>query len=143
MPDWIQTIQFSISTQFSSIWPIDRTPYQVIPLQASVDLGVMAMKGYSTFSKAPPLLEPHHQIVLCPIQDTRWGGVGSYPSAEKQSVYFTAPANWAIETWSQKNCDQKKPYFPENIWTTSSFHWQIPFTAKTIQDKTMKFGMCM
>ena len=29
------------------------------------------------------------------MQDTRWGG--SYPSAEKQSVYSTAPADWANE----------------------------------------------
>ena len=55
----------------------------------------MAMKGCSTFPKAPALLEPHHQIVSCYIQDTHWGG-GSYPSAEVLSVYSTAPADWAI-----------------------------------------------
>ena len=38
-------------------------PYQVLPLRARVDLGAMAMKGYSTFPKALALLEPHHQIV--------------------------------------------------------------------------------
>ena len=32
-------------------------------LQAKVDLGVVAMKGYFAFPKAPALLEPHHQIV--------------------------------------------------------------------------------
>ena len=36
----ISTIQFNISTQFSSIWPLNRT----LPLRARVDLGVM----YST-----------------------------------------------------------------------------------------------
>ena len=51
------------------------------------------MKGYSTFPKASGLLEPHHQIVYCHIQDTCW--VGSYPSAEVLSVYSTAPADWA------------------------------------------------
>ena len=35
--------------------------YQVLPLQARVDLGVMAMKWYTEFCKV--LLEPHHQIV--------------------------------------------------------------------------------
>ena len=35
-------------------------------------LGAMAMKGYSTFPNAQALLEPHPQIVLCHIQDTRW-----------------------------------------------------------------------
>ena len=38
-------------------------PFQVLPLRARVDLGVMAIKRYSTFPKAPALLEPHHQIV--------------------------------------------------------------------------------
>ena len=48
------------------------------------------MKGYSTFPKAPALLEPHYQIVLCHIQDTRWWGL-----TPLQSVYSTAPADWA------------------------------------------------
>ena len=39
-------------------------PYQVPPLQVKVGLGVMLMKGYSAFPKAPALLEPHHQIVF-------------------------------------------------------------------------------
>ena len=60
----------------------------------------MAMKGYSAFPKAPALLEPHHQIVYCHIQDTRRGG--SYPSAEEESVYSTAPADWAIIILFQK-----------------------------------------
>ena len=38
-------------------------PYQVLPVGDRVDLGAMAMKGYSTFPKAPVSLEPHHQIV--------------------------------------------------------------------------------
>ena len=48
--------------------------YQVLPIRARVDLGAMAMKGYSAFTKAPALLEPHHQIVQCHLQDIRWGG---------------------------------------------------------------------
>ena len=58
-----------------------------------MDLGAIAIKGYSLFPKAPALLEPHHQIVQCHIQDTRWGVLT--PSAEKQSVYSTAPADCA------------------------------------------------
>ena len=54
----IQTIQFNISTQFSSTWP-----YQVLPLWAKVNLEPLAMKKYYTFPKAQALLEPHHQIV--------------------------------------------------------------------------------
>ena len=33
-------------------------------------------KRKSAFPKAPALLEPHHQIVLCHIQDTLWAGWG-------------------------------------------------------------------
>ena len=36
---------------------------QVLPLRTRVDLGAIAMKGYSAFPKAPVLLEPHHQSV--------------------------------------------------------------------------------
>ena len=57
-----QTIQFSISTQFSSIWPIDRT-LSGVTTPGQSELGAMAMKWYSAFPKAPALLEPHHQIV--------------------------------------------------------------------------------
>ena len=35
----------------------------MLPLRARVDLGAMAMKGYSVFPKAPELLEPHYQNV--------------------------------------------------------------------------------
>ena len=55
----LQAAQFSISTQFSSIWPIDMT----LSGATRVDLGAMAMKGYSIFPKGPVLLKPNHQIV--------------------------------------------------------------------------------
>ena len=62
----------------------------MLPLQTTLDQAAMAMKGYSTFTKPPALLEPHYQIVYCHIQDTRWWG--SYRYAEKQSVYSTPPS---------------------------------------------------
>ena len=37
--------------------------YQVLPYQAKVDLGAMAMKGCSIFPKASALLGPRHQTV--------------------------------------------------------------------------------
>ena len=43
--------------------------------QPSVGLRVMAMKGYSTFPKAPILLEPHHEIAQYHLQDTHWRGL--------------------------------------------------------------------
>ena len=61
-----QEIQFSFSTKFSLVWSIDWT-YQVLPLRIRVDLEAMAMKEYSIFLKAPAILEPHYQIVLCDI----------------------------------------------------------------------------
>ena len=35
----------------------------MIPLRARVGLRAMAMKGYSTFPKAPASVEPYNQIV--------------------------------------------------------------------------------
>ena len=35
----------------------------MLPLQARVDLGATAIKGYAAFCKAPTLPEPHHQIL--------------------------------------------------------------------------------
>ena len=46
----------------------------MLPFQVRVDLGAMALKGCTAFPKAPVSLEPHHQIIKCPIQDTLWGG---------------------------------------------------------------------
>ena len=38
-------------------------PQQVLPLKIKVDLGIMAMKGYSTLPRSPEL-EPHHQMLF-------------------------------------------------------------------------------
>ena len=56
-----------------------------------MNLEVRAMKGHSAFPNAPALVDPHYHIVLCHKQDTHWEGKESYPSAETQSVYSTAP----------------------------------------------------
>ena len=61
-------------------------------LRTRVDLGVMAIEEYSAFSKVPTLLENYCQIFAS------YPGYSlgeSYPSAEMQSEYSTAPANWA------------------------------------------------
>ena len=91
---FIQTVQFIICMPLVLFNPLIG-PYQVLPRWARVNLGAMAMKGCSVFPKVPALLGPHHQTVKCDIQDTHLGG-GSYPSAEVQSVYSTASADWAI-----------------------------------------------
>ena len=64
-----QTIQFSmlfLCTQFKCQTVLFNPligPFQVLPLWARVDMGVMAMKGFSAFPKVLALLEPQHQIV--------------------------------------------------------------------------------
>ena len=49
-------------------------PYQALPLRARVDLGAIAIKGYSAFPKAPASLEPHNQTAV--ISRTLVGGGG-------------------------------------------------------------------
>ena len=51
----------------------------MLPLRARA----MAMERYTAFPKTPALHQLRHQIVQCPIKDTRW-------TAEKQSVYSAA-----------------------------------------------------
>ena len=48
-----QDIQFSISMPLVLLNPLIGR-YQVLPHRARVDLGAIAMKGYSVFPKAPP-----------------------------------------------------------------------------------------
>ena len=55
----VKTVPYE-PTQFSSIWLIDMA---LSGATTKVDQGVMAMKRYSAFPRAPALLEPHHQIV--------------------------------------------------------------------------------
>ena len=82
-----QTIQFSISMLLVLFNPYIG-PYQVLPLRPRVDLWAMAMKGYSVFPKTPAL----DYLVSYPGHSLG----GSYPSAEVESVYSTAPVDWAI-----------------------------------------------
>ena len=73
----------------SSIKPID----QMQPLRAGADLGAMAIKGYSTFPKSSGITGASPDCLVS------YAGhlLGkSYPSAEMQSVYSIAPADWAI-----------------------------------------------
>ena len=88
-----QTIQFSIRAQFSSIWPLDRTlSGATIPCQrgpgSDGNEGVLSIpQSYSITGTLPSyclVSYPGHSLV-------GW----SYPSAEMQSVYSTAPADWA------------------------------------------------
>ena len=55
----------------------------MLPLEDGVDLGVMAMTVYSIFPRAPGMLSLVNLL-------------GDGVSAEMQSVYSTAPGNWAL-----------------------------------------------
>ena len=57
-----QTVKFSISTELVLFYPLIG-PYQVLIILARVDMGAMAIKGYSVFPNPPALLESHYQIV--------------------------------------------------------------------------------
>ena len=67
----------------------------MLPLQARVDLGVMALKGYFTFPKIQHYwnltIRLFSVISRTLIEDM---GRGAYTSAVKYSVYSTAPPNW-------------------------------------------------
>ena len=99
----IQTIQFSISMQFSSIWPIDRAlSYATIPGQSGsvsdnneVELCTPQSSSITGTSPSDCLMSyPGHSF-----------GVGwcFYPSAEVLSMYSTAPANWETHRVKCKN----------------------------------------
>ena len=67
-----QTIQFSISTKYSSILPIDTT------LSGSKSTGLSVPgsdrnKGVLLIPQFPALQDPPHQSVQCYVQDTSWG----------------------------------------------------------------------
>ena len=133
---WFQVFPYTFTIQHQSfvclhsfLFDPQIELYQVQPLQVRLGVGVMVMKGFSAFPKAQRL-EPHHQIAQCHIQDTLlWSltplqrssrGIllpqptgpqdtrqgESYPSAEKQSVYSTAPADWALIQGSDRTIKQ-------------------------------------
>ena len=88
-----QVIQFNISTQFNSIWPIERI------LSGATTLGQIGpgSDGNEGVLYIPPKLQHYWKIsirLFSVISRTLVGG--SYPSAEKPLVYSTAPADWTI-----------------------------------------------
>ena len=69
----------------------------MLSLRVQVDLGAMAMKEYSAFSRAPGLLS----LTIKLFNVISWIIMGeSYLSAEMQSVYSAAPADWASISWT-------------------------------------------
>ena len=87
-----QAIHFSISAQFTSIWPIDKTlsgattPRQSGP-GSNDNKVVLRIHQSSSIIEASPS--------DCFVSYPRNSLEVSYPSEEKRSVYSTAPADWA------------------------------------------------
>ena len=98
-----QTIQFSRSHFFALnlnvkivLFDPQLGPYHVLSLRAKLNLGAMAMKGYSVFPKAPALLEPHQKIVSCQIRDTSWGAL---PLCRDTVIAFYSPSRLSSITY--------------------------------------------
>ena len=76
-------------------------PYQVLPLRDSMDLGVMAMKGYSSF----PKLQHYWSLNIRFFVSYQGHSLGeSYPSV----VYFAVPADWARQSMTSND-----PFAPD------------------------------
>ena len=102
-----QTIHFIISTQFSSIGPIDRT-----------------LSGATTHAKCGPGNDCNEGVLHIPQSSSITGtspsdclvsfsghslvGWGSYPSTEKKSFYSTDPVAWARKREKEKEWNKKK-----------------------------------
>ena len=102
-------MQFSVNT---SIWSIDGAPNKYY--HCVVDLGVMAMKSCSRFSKAPGL-ESHHPMQL---------------------AYFLPLSNWAervieVLLWNKN----KKCYWSSNIytWRSAKKIWSTKMTMSFLK----------
>ena len=96
----------------SSIWPRDRT-LSGAKLRAKVNVGEMPMKRYSALPITPTFNIRLRSLV----------GWGSYPSAEKQSVYSTSPA------------DKADHYL--------SFRAKCGLHSSPINGKSPEFSMCL
>ena len=91
-----QTIQFSISTRFSSIWPIDRN------LSGATTQG-QSGPGSDGNEGVPCILQSSSITGTSPSDClVSYPGYSFYPSAEKQFVYSTAPVHWPIRVFSGK-----------------------------------------
>ena len=93
----IQTIQFSISTQFSSIWPIGRI------LSGAT---ISDQSGFGSHHDKGALCIPQTSSITntslsdCFVSYLRHYSGKSYPTAETQSVYSTVQADWTTRSGS-------------------------------------------
>ena len=81
------------STQFSSIWPIDKTLSSATTSGQSGP-GSNGNEGVLYIPQSSSIIGISLSDCLVPYPEHSLGR-GSYPSAEKQLMYSTAPADWA------------------------------------------------
>ena len=91
-----QTIQFNISTLFSSICPIDRTLIGALTSdqnrpRSDDNKVVLHIPQSSSITEA--------SLSDCLVSYQRYSLGESYPSAEMQSMYTSVPADWAKIIW--------------------------------------------
>ena len=87
-----QTIQFSISTQFSYIWPIGRT-LSVATTPGQSGLGSDSSKGVRHIPQSSNITGAAPLDYL--VSYTGYSLEESNRFAATQSVYFAVPVNWA------------------------------------------------
>ena len=102
----------------------------MLPFQVRVDLRAMAMKGCSTFPKAPTSLEPHYHIQdswrrrgLTTLQRCSW------------CILQPQPADWANKNWSTLNIKCNC-----NNYKEIKFSIFEPATSRCVQQDTQRNG---
>ena len=104
-----QVIQFCMYTQFSSIWPIDRTlSYDITPGQSG--LGSDGIEGVFCISQSSSITETSPSDCLVSYIRTLVEVEGSYPFAEMRSVHSTAPADLATKSFLKPENGPHKPF---------------------------------
>ena len=113
----------------SSIWPIDKTLSDAAtPGQSrhrsNGNEGVLSIPQIASITGASL------SDFFCHTQYSRWrGGGGSYTSEEMQTMYSTAPADWAC--YNKRTRDQPLPYDVktgtlEKQWSLEDIQKQSP-----------------
>ena len=134
----VQTIQFSINMQLV-LFKLLIGPYHVLPFWARVDLEAMAMKGVLHIPPSSSIIgtPPSDWLVSYPGHSWGWG---SYPSAEVQSVYSTAPANWTKDILGFMTSTIVCYLMPNSIYIHIYFNYMI---CKHFVNKILKWAWAL
>ena len=85
-----------------------------LPLRDRVDRGAMVMKRYSAFPKAPALLESHHQIMYCHIQDIHRRGLTPLQWCSQCSLPLRDRVDRGAMVMKRYSAFPKAPALPES-----------------------------